>query len=471
MSTDIDTDIDIELDGGPTDAKFRETKSEPKSKRSRKPKQEAAAPVELTLSNGRTLQLESAPVIETALADVAAEGARNASARRSSTWVEPTTRGNGEESVDRGTNDAAIAAMRERGAQQRTAARAAAVQVPQVEVTEPKVQQLRAGNLVAGAAAEGYGVIVGWYGEGQRTRAELAERLTSAQLPSDWLPDAKEPKVQLSRAVNVAAGDQYTMEQEKKRDAQLAETREWTSRWMLVRRTATNAVNDSRVGQRFGEIACVVTLYTDNPQPELVFDEGSEPELVEAIRADFWARIESATYTAGDVSNWLRQLVKTRLDGVRIGGNWYVARPKRELIERLAATLDGWWGCDWLNPPMPVATGEQLASGLARGLTDEVNDELRKLELARDKARSEGKADVTPKAATSMQLRLRTVLERIAAYEALLGDALVARCRDAVKTVMLDLDKLIEGSDLVERFAAVWDEIRLAAKQDGRVIE
>ncbi len=176
------------------------------------------------------------------------------------------------------------------------------------------------GQLVAGAAADGHGVLVGWTGEGDKTRAELLERAEVAGVPSEWLPDAKEPKVQLSRAVRVAAGTAYNCETEKKVDAQVVEAREWTSRWMLVSKVADG--EQRAVGQKYGEIALVVTLYTDNPEPELVFDEQSNEELREIVRTEFEQRIAAQRYTAADITKWLKSTIKLHLDGVKYGGNW-----------------------------------------------------------------------------------------------------------------------------------------------------
>ncbi len=379
-----------------------------------------------------------------------------------------------EEQRDKGTNDEAIRLMKERTAARKAAeAKAKAEQSKPAQVVAPEVVEQTAptrlthGQLVAGAIAEGYGILVGWMGAGEMTRAEKLERIARAGLPKEWAFDAKDPGVQLTRAVKAAAGQAYNCEQEKKRDQQVVEAREHASRWFMVSRTA----DDARVGAKFGDIALVVTLYTDKPEPELVFDEQSNADLVAAVRKEFTDRIGAERYIASDISRWLWTTMKQHCGAVKYGGNWYVPRKHRDTAIALVEAFKT-WGENWMDPPLPIATTSQLAQGLANGLRAEVDEELRKLEhqrkLVREKT-NDPKADVGERAATNFMQRFRVIGERVCAYEAILGADMVATCREKVRVAMMELNELLDGG-IVERFANIWDEIKLDIERNGGVL-
>lgn len=373
--------------------------------------------------------------------------------------------------VDSHANDEAIALMKSRTAARKAAeAQAKSEQAQQAQVVAPAVEEQHAnvrlthGQLVAGAVAEGYGILVGWTGAGEMTRAEKLERIKRAGLPVEWAFDAKDPGVQLTRAVKSAAGNAFNCEQEKKRDAQVIEAREHASRWFMVTRSA----DDARVGAKFGDIALVVTLYTDKAEPELVFDEDSNADLVAAVRKEFSERIGAERYIASDISRWLWSTLKAQCGAVKYGGNWYVPRKHRDTALSLVDAFKS-WGENWMDPPLPIATTTQLAQGLANGLRAEVDEELRKLEhqrkLVRDKT-GDPAADVGERAATNFMLRFRAITERVCAYEAILGADMVATCRDKVRAAMMELNALLDG-DIVERFALIWEEIRNDINRSG----
>lgn len=384
--------------------------------------------------------------------------------------------GDGSSGADSHANDEGIAKLKRESAARKAAAAAlkAKQKSEQTMTSAPVVEDVQPvklvhGQLVAGAAADGHGVLIGWTGSGDMTRAEMLARLDGAKLPREWAFDAKDPAVQLTRAVRTVAGGRYNVEQEKKKDAQVVETREWSSRWMLVTRSLDGG---AKVGEKYGDIALVVTLYTDKPEPELVFDNGADVGLVEAVRQEFAARIGAERYVASDITRWLAMTLKTRCHAVRYGGNWYVPRAHRVTAESLVAAFKT-WGADWMDPPLPIATTTQLAQGLANGLMREVDEELRKLEAQRENAREktqDPKVDVGERAASSFMLRLRQIGERVCAYEKLLGVEMMTTCQNKIRTAMGELSALIEGAGTVERFAAVWDEIEFdIARAEGKL--
>jgi len=313
------------------------------------------------------------------------------------------------------------------------------------------------GKLIAGAVADGHGVLVGWTGAGDMTRAQFLERLATANVPTEWAITAKDPAVQLTRAVKAAGGTDYNAEQTLKTDITFAEgEREWSSQWSLV----SGGASAVAVGNAFGRIALVVTLYTDTPEPELVFDGNGDALLCQEVREQFAARTGAEQYIASDITKWLAATLKTRCKAIRYGGNWYVAKKHRAVAESLVDAFKT-WGKDWMNPPLPIATSAQLAQGLANGLMAEVDDELQKLEQQRATHREKHgqDAEIGSRAAQSFMLRFRAVAERVAAYAQLLGDECVAQCRDKVRAAMAELDGIVDDSGISERFANVWEEI------------
>lgn len=375
--------------------------------------------------------------------------------------------------VDSKVNDEAIANIKRKGAAQRAAQQQAKQQSPSTPLQSAPVEvdaqpvRIQHGQLVAGAAAEGHGIEIGWEGSKEKTHAELKQRMQNANIPDDWMIEAKEPKVQLGRAVKEAAGSAYDCKQEKKKDAQVVEERDWAARWLLV----SNVTSGAKVGDKLGDIALVVTLYTDKPEPELVFDEESNAELRDEVKKQFESRIAAQLYTAADITAWLKTLIKKQLGGVKLGRNWYVPRKHRATAERLVAALDKWWGEDWVNPPLPIATSAQLAQGLANGLQREVDDELRKLETERDYAQKNGRSDIGAKRAESFLLQLRRIAERVAQYQALIGEELVASCKEKVRIAQAELSSVIEGADSVERFASMWEEVLFDIERKGEVLQ
>jgi hypothetical protein len=368
--------------------------------------------------------------------------------------------------VDSHANDEFVASMKaKREAKKNAKAKAKAEEnkpatvVPSEE--ETKVHLVH-GQLVAGAAAEGHGILVGWTGAGDMTRAQMGERIDAAGVPREWMWDAKDPGVQLTRAVRAASGNEYNCEQEKKKESQVAEAREWSSRWMLVSRSVTANEGGTRVGQTFGNVALCVTLYTDKPDPELVFDEGADEELIERVRAEFTSRIGEQRYVASDVSRWIKETLRKRLDAARYGGNWYVPRIHRATAERLVDAFKN-WGSDWMDPPLPIASSDQLAKGLANGFKRDVDDILGTLEAQRkERRKNDPEAEIGEVAAQSFITKLRGVLERCHHYSVLLGDDCVNDVRERVRVAMTELSAALDESTLAinARFSNIWDEVK-----------
>lgn len=316
--------------------------------------------------------------------------------------------------------------------------------------------QINRNDIVAGAAADGYGVILGWQGYRPLTRADLTLLSIKSHLPTSLLPDAKEPAVQLTRAVQSVAGVLYNAEQIKKSTWNAdVEPREWSSRWVLVTR-ATGAVI---AGQPFGAIALVVTLYTDGPVPELAFDVTPElTALADDVRNAFDARIGAEIYVASDVTSWLASVLLNHFDAVRLGGNWYVPQRFRAEAEMVCEVFSEAWGRGWMQP-IPVATSAQIARGVSNGLVEECGVIAADITKARAAAIEDGREDISERAAKTLMLRLRFVSTRVAKHLETIGDDGAEWVRTAIRDAMIALESVLGAVD----FAAEWDAAGAAA--------
>lgn len=320
------------------------------------------------------------------------------------------------------------------------------------------------GDLVAGAAAEGYGILVGWTGAGDMPRARLVEIASAVPgVDQAWLPRAKDPGVQLTRAVHAAQSGMYSAERvEKSTWDRHAEPREWSSRWLLVSRAGSSA---SDVGAAYGAIALRATLYLTTTEPgyELVI-ESSDDGLAIAVRSGFDARIAAETYQAADVTAWLSTTLRDKLHAVRYGGNWYVPRATRAIAEGLcAAFAAAGWGRAWMTPALPIATSAQLALGLAYGLSDEAGEIAGLVRTERAAAALRGAENLGERRAQTLLARLRDVGARMARYAETLGPAL-ASCHVAFCDAMIELSTVIPTVDPEREWsrAVGGDELEMA---------
>lgn len=356
-----------------------------------------------------------APVAAPTLDSVVAESAANANARRDYTAIAPTTHGNGEESVDTGASDAGIAALvasrATRAAQARVRAeanRAPLVAAPVVEDAVPV--RLVHGNMVAGAGAEGHGVLIGFDGRKPMAHATLCGLAREAGMPEAWLPSVREPATQARRATHYQVRSHLTFY-----------TEERGRKWRLER-----PIDTAAPGEKSGEVALVVSLNDDG-----TIDTHGDRELAAAVRERFDMLIGGAVHRATDITAWLREVLRYRLSAVKYGGNWYIPRRHRATAERICETFHrAGWGENWMVPALPIATTEQLAQGLANGLAGEIAEIIDEVDEAKATAAAKDKpmAEMT---ASRLLVQLRNVAERVCQYGALLGDKHVAACRDA----------------------------------------
>lgn len=296
-------------------------------------------------------------------------------------------------------------------------------------------------NIVAGAGAEGAGVLLGWRGHGELTRARLLEILEAAGVPEDWAPAPKNAGVQLSRAVAETAGTRYTAERVNKGTYTFAQgERRWSSRWLLVARSTTTSV----VGGAYGEVTLVATLFNDDDAADLIIT--TNDELLEArVREIYQSRIDAERYVAADITSWLGTTIRSRLLGARLGIGWYAPRETKAIARNLCAALrEGGWGTSWVSPPIPVADTEDLSLALSGSLRMEVTEVIENLFKQRDAAKEGGKADISEQVAIGFMMQLRDIGFRMAEYETRLTPQDISECRTCIHDAMVELDKVLQ---------------------------
>ena len=309
--------------------------------------------------------------------------------------------------------------------------------------------QLVNGDLLAGDAATGHGILTGWHGQRELIREKLLDVAAVAEIPREWLPPVKDAGVQLGRAVQEVGGVAYLAKPVRKGPRiEGQEPPAWSARWTLVTRPTSD--DDVIPGQKYGTVALVATLYqSEELGPRLAFErDQSDPRtyaLVTAIEQAFEARIAQQRYTAADITKWLGDTLRRRLGAIRYGGNWYVPRETRDVAAALldAVRMTG-WGVNWMHPALPIATSAELATGLAISLQNEVQDVMTTLEQARQYARDAGRPDVGPRAVANYQERFKEIEARIRKAAHLLGEQHVHESLNVVAEGYVTLDSIRE---------------------------
>lgn len=329
---------------------------------------------------------------------------------------------------------------------------------PQSEAEQAPVVKLEAGNLVAGAVAEGHGVMTGWRGLGQMTRAALSEALASVEM-TELLPAPMSARAQAGQAVGRYNGLGYVV-----RVARKAKDATWAARW-----TIGAVKSENKAGESYGDIVLAVELSEDGT---LTFD--GDQAMADSILADYQSRISSEVYQAGDITAWLNRVLHKEYLAVDFALGLYIRHQHAAKAEALlGAVMNAGWGRGWGLPAIPVADSDQLRDGIVRGLQDEVAGVMQRLETEREVARTERKAgDIGERRAGSFLKELRSIGTRIAAYGAVLGEDRVAKCRETVRLAVVSLETLLgdDYSGIGARFAGIFEELELDAKRNGTVL-
>lgn len=322
---------------------------------------------------------------------------------------------------------------------------------PKVEVEEAPRIQLEHGKLVAGAASQGHGVLVGWRGLGQLTRGKLGEALAKIER-TDLLPAAMSAHAHAGVVLAKYNGHQFGF---VVRAARKTSGSPWWARWSIARPNHTGVA-----GASFGDNVLVVELQKTG---ELTFD--GDQAMAAAIQQDFQALVAAETYQAGDLTSWLSSKLQREFKAVSFGIGYYVPQKHAAAAEALCkAVSETGWGYGWVVPALPVADSDQLRDGIVRGLREEVTDLMARLTSERASAkasRSTSAVDIGPKRAQTYLKDLRAIGHRAVAYGQILGEDRVAQCRETVRLAVVDLETLLgdDYSGIGQRFSLIWEEI------------
>jgi hypothetical protein len=317
------------------------------------------------------------------------------------------------------------------------------------EVTAPAEEVrplITRANMVAGAAETAVGALLGWSGSGTVSRGRLLTALRAAGLPETWLPAAKSAHAQAAEAVERLNGIGYVARAERKGRRGTVGARRYVARWIVGRPHTSGAV-----GEDLGTIACTVTLW-DGDTLECQGDDG----LCARVRAAYDALASGDLYQAGDVTEWLRGVIRGRWGGVRLGGTWYVPRRYVTVAEALCRALaEGErWGLDWILPALPVTTSEGLKTGLVRGLIQEANQLVSDW---RDAVQRAG-GKIGERSASTVLKRLGEVTERARGYAAVLGPDHVRSVQSTLAALRAEVEPHV--SEAAQRGALVWEELQ-----------
>ncbi len=342
-----------------------------------------------------------------------------------------------------------------------------------VEVA-PSVK-LEHGTLIAGAVADGHGVLVGWSGRGKLTRGALVAAIAEHDVKP---PAATSARAQAGRVMSALTGSGYVV--------RIARGGGAVTQW-----TVGSVNHKSAIGSEFGTTEMRASLSATG---ELTTD-GSEG-LGAKVKAEFAALVGEEIYQAGDVTSWLGGVLASRYDAVRFGVGWYVPARHAAAAGALCATVSKIFGVDWIVPALPVATSDQLRDGIVRGLTSEVDALMARMATERATAKAtretallthdeDGIAsacgernakipsgDIGPKRAGTFLVELRAIGARIVAYGQVLGEERLASAKEQVRQAVIELETVL-GDDYLgisARFSAVWDEIEHDRKRAGGVL-
>ncbi len=311
-------------------------------------------------------------------------------------------------------------------------------------MTTPTFNQI----ALAGAAAEGSGALTGWNGLGSLSRAAIIEVLEEADLPTEWAPNAKSAIGHAGNAVGALKNLGFFTRRARgakwEKFSSLTDAkREYRARWIV----AVNLAKGANVGDAAGKV--VLTIELRDGSDELFVD--GDTQLAERVSTDYTIARDSELFKAGDITSWLSSTLVSRCRAARYAMGYYVPAAGREVASRLINALSSRWGTNWASPLLPVATSTELKIGIARGFYDEVRGVARSLQAAREAARKDKKADISPAIAARLLRDLLDVDTRAAAYRVIVGEEAL---QDAIAEMVTLREVLAPiADDSSQRFA------------------
>lgn len=312
-----------------------------------------------------------------------------------------------------------------RQALRQTATRRSAYSVAQSEtpdIARPSAAAIRAGEIVAGAAAGGHGGQTCWGGWGSVPHSTILDWLARAGLPADYAPRLKSAVAHAGKAVGDLNMAGYVCRRTKAANLSRAENerRTWDAQWTIARWTGGNRDD-------------LVTVELPQESDELAIwshpDRADEAEpIVARIVATYRALRGAEIHGAADVTDWLASVLRRHCGATELGTAWYIPVDGLPIANALVNVVSEEWGRKWMAPIIPLATGAEMLASIARGFRTEVRGQVAQLETDRAAARAETppRSEIGPRRAATLLRDLQALQDRIAAYRLLCGDALIA---------------------------------------------
>jgi hypothetical protein len=315
-------------------------------------------------------------------------------------------------------------------------------------------EAIRTGGLVTVAADALGGVVSGvglaWDGHGELTHDQILGALATAGLPADWAPPLPSQRSILGLVMSDenrsgrVARPEHGVSQRSRRVTVGGLPASYKVRWSVM----TPA--HGQVGDAAGSIAATVTLLTD----DTIMCEG-DGEICRRVNAEYTRRLlgSSVVYEAGQVTEWLVTLLRTRLGAIRYLG-WYVPARHADLATRLVAAVAATgWGNFPANPPMPMITCNALAVGLTRGLDAEVDDVIGELATKRFEARRQKRVEISAGVAATLLVKVRDLIERTSRVKDVIGGEHITALRTRLVAVASEIEPI--ASDMADGISVV----------------
>lgn len=287
-------------------------------------------------------------------------------------------------------------------------------------------------DLVAGAAAEGHGVIFSWSGSGEMRVGALADMCRAYGLER-FAPTSVSAHLLAGRAIRGNTGGALTVKSCKR-----GKDDTWAAKWILV---AINTLG-ADVGGRIGDVCATVEL--DNTGEMSAFGDSHWWDVCESIVADYKRACELEIMSASDVTRWLHS-TSAALGGVRVGTNAYLPAATRERLEAFVATLSAQWGDNWMLPT-PIATSAQLLDGIASGLAREIADFNAAINAMRDQARTRGAEDIGKRAVASKLQDCESLAERVRGFANMIGETRTETLRASLRDLQTKLSGIVDNT-------------------------
>lgn len=299
------------------------------------------------------------------------------------------------------------------------------------------------GAVIAGAAEDASGALIGWTGRRERTRAQLADALAQAGAPAEWLPPAKSARAHAGRAVDSA--NAWTWRESRLVARAAKDLRDDSRNGVVARWTlqSTRAAT-GQVGEAAGQILLTVELRKVRDGHAIQWR--GESDLGVKVEREFARLAAEDVYKAADVTAWLTGVLKGKLAAVDFGpGSLYIRKGEVAAAERLCTALaDQGWGINWILPALPIATSTQLRAGLVRAFAAEAAAVVHRAHGLLKAARDAKRDAIGAGSAESLRKELVEVKERCAAYAELLGGEAIAAVHATVTGALTEIDQLCD---------------------------